>query len=472
MSEQGRIALSAVEMAARIRDGSMTAEAAVTSALEKAHAADRTLNCFCFLYDDEALALARQADRQRASGATLGPLHGVPVAIKDFTPMRGKVTTRGSKAFEHWVPDYDPVIVRRLRAAGAIVIGKTTTPELAYDSFTQSPLWGVTVNPWNPAKTPGGSSGGSAAAVAVGCVPLAEGTDMGGSVRIPASFCGIVGLKPSLGRIPMDILPTVFDQISHFGPLARTVEDAALFLEVTAGPDEVDIQSLPVGAGAEPSLPEDHRDWRIGLSVDLGYYAVDQEVADNLERAADALRAVGATVEPIRLPWDRTVNDAWFAYWGVLLAAGFGDVLERFEPEMDPNVVTLMRAGLGMDAVSFKRIEMVRTRQWHGFLEALGDRHALLCPTMAKVAPDTGLSDSDFGGTDAAGRFEGLDMTCPFNFIGQCPAISVPSGFGWTGLPTGAQLVGRRFDDAGLLRIARAMEDALDLDIRCPEPSA
>ena len=172
-------------------------------------------------------------------------LHGLPIAIKDLTPTPGKTTTLGSKVFEHWAPDHDAPIVERLLGAGAILVGKTTTPEFAHSGFTQSPLWGISRNPWNPERTPGGSSGGSAAAVATGCVALAEGSDAGGSVRIPAAMCGCVGLKPSLGRIPLAILPTVFEQYCHFGPLARTIDDAALFLSVTEGPDERDILSLP-----------------------------------------------------------------------------------------------------------------------------------------------------------------------------------------------------------------------------------
>jgi len=164
--------------------------------------------------------LAKEAETAILRGDDGGPLHGLPVAIKDFTPTKGKRATRGSKAFENWLPDRNALIVDRLCGAGAIMGGKTTTPGFGYSSFTKSPLWGITRNPWDRSMTPGGSSGGSAAAS--GGVPLAEGTDMGGPVRIPASFRGIVGLKPSLGRIPMDILPTVFDNISHFGPLTRT----------------------------------------------------------------------------------------------------------------------------------------------------------------------------------------------------------------------------------------------------------
>jgi Asp-tRNA(Asn)/Glu-tRNA(Gln) amidotransferase A subunit family amidase len=216
----------------------------VQNSLERIEEVNAALNCFCFVYPEEALAKAKIAEDRLHKGDGR-PLEGVPIAIKDFTPTKGKVTTRGSRLLQDWVPDWNPVVVERLEAAGAIMVGKTTTPEFATSGFTDSPLWGITRNPWDPARTPGGSSGGSGAAVASGCVPLAEGTDMGGSVRIPAALCGVVGHKPSLGRIPMDIIDTVYDNISHFGPLARTVSDAALFLDIAQGEHPSDIQSLP-----------------------------------------------------------------------------------------------------------------------------------------------------------------------------------------------------------------------------------
>ena len=304
-------------------------------------------------------------------------------------------------------------IWQRLKAAGAILIGKTTTPEFAHSSFTESPLWGITRNPWNRERTPGGSSGGAGAAVAVGCVPLAEGTDMGGSVRIPAAFCGVVGLKPSLGRIPMDILPTVFNSISHFGPLARTVEDAALFLAITAGPHDADIQSLPEGPDPRGRLGEEIAGKRLAYSPDLGFFAVEAEVRREVEAAIQALAEAGAIVEEVDLPWDRSVMDDWALNWGVLLAACFGQHLERFRDKMTPAVVRLIEQGRAIDAVTLRRLEFARTRRWHQ-LAALFERHdALLCPTMVRTATPVGGTDEDFAGDDENGRFLGLDMTGP-----------------------------------------------------------
>ena len=449
---------TASALARSIARGERSSLEVVECACERIARVQERLNPFCFVYDEEARRLARAADARTASGVPLPPLHGVPIAIKDFTPLAGKRTTRGSCALEHWIPEEDPIIVKRLRAAGAIIVARTTTPEFAFSSFTESPLWGITRNPWNPERSPGGSSGGSAVAVATGCVPLAEGTDMGGSVRIPAALCGVVGLKPSLGRIPMDILPTAFDSISHFGPLARTVEDTALFLSVTQGPDDSDIRSLGDSPDLSDLRPDSLEGRRIALSVDLGFYAVDSEVEANTRRAADMLSELGARVSEVRLGWDRRVADAWFACWGVFLSASFGDLREEHASRMDPAVLRLMADGDCMDAVAFKRLEVVFTEQWRELAAVFRDHDALVCPTMALPAPGVGREDSEFGWDDASGRFHGLDMTSPFNNVAACPALSVPSGFTRNGLPTGLQIVGHRFDDRGVLEIGAALE--------------
>jgi len=458
MAEDRLWTLPAVELARRIAERNLSPVEVMESALARIEAVQPALNAFCFVYAEEALAAARAAEQAVMDVGPLGPLHGVPIAIKDFTPTKGKTTTRGSYAFEHWIPDRDALVVERLRAAGAIMVGKTTTPEFAYSSFTESPLWGITRNPWDPARTPGGSSGGSAAAVAAGCVPLAEGTDMGGSVRIPAAFCGLVGLKPSLGRIPMDILPSVFDSISHFGPLARTVADAALFFSVAQGPDDCDIQSLKPALDVPVPPPGKLKGRRLALSVDLGFYAVDPEIEANTRAAAEALRSAGAEVEEVELAWTREQGDAWTAYWGVYLAAAFEQVLPDYRERMDPHVVALIEAGQAMGAVPFKRIETICTEQWLELARVFESFDAVLCPTMAQPAPPVEMSDADFQEEDEDGRFHGLDMTALFNNVSQCPALSVPSGFTNEGLPTGLQIVGHRFDDLTVLDIGAGLE--------------
>lgn len=462
--------LTAGGMASAIRDGALSVIDLIGRSLARARVLQGELNCFALILDDEASKAAAAADRAMSDGRPLGPLHGVPVAIKDLTPTAGHPTTLGSWSSGNEVPARSALVVERLQAAGAIVIGKTTTPEFASSGFTASPRWGMTRNPWDPSRTPGGSSGGSGAAVAGGCVPFAEGTDMGGSVRIPAAFCGIVGFKPSLGRIPMTILPSVFDDISHFGPLARTVEDAILFMQATAGPSDEDPLSLDVPFDAARTRHYSLKGRRFALSMDLGYHAVDPDVAAEVNAAADVLRAAGATVDAVPLAWTRAVNDRWLDLWGVFMAAYFGDRLDASRTRMDPAVVALIENGRRLGATDYKRVELVRTAMWRDLMRLFTRYDALLCPTCPIVAPPVWQTDDDFGHDLPDGRYRGMDLCGPFNLVPACPAISVPIGLAG-GLPVGLQVVGRRHADEDVLGIAGALEQALGIDL-VPPPRA
>jgi Asp-tRNA(Asn)/Glu-tRNA(Gln) amidotransferase A subunit family amidase len=430
----------------------------VDSALARIAAVNPKINAFCFVYADEAMALAREAERRAMAGGDVPPLLGVPIAIKDFTPLKGKRTTLGSKAFEHWVPDWQPVIVDRLQAAGAIIVGKTTTPEFAGSGFTHSKLWGVTRNPWNLERTPSGSSGGSGAAVAAGCVPLAEGTDFGGSVRGPASACGIVGMKPSLGRVPFDLLPTVYDSRTHFGPLARTVGDAALFLNVAKGPHDRDPQSLP--PIPDVTLKGDLRGRRIALSVDLGFHYVDPEIAANLRAAADALRGGGAVVEEVALGWTAALYQAWNDLENPLVAALYGHLLPQWRDALEPSTVAAIELGRTITAEQVRRGELVRTEAWRALAHVHERYDALICPTEALPPPPATATDAEFYYDRPDGKYYGVAMTMAFSLLSACPVISVPTGFTRESLPTGMQIVGRRHDDAGVLDIAFGYERA------------
>ena len=450
----------ALELAHRIKARELSPVDIIDNALARIEAVNDELNAFCFVYPEEARARARAAEAEvtKRGDDTLRPLHGVPIALKDFTPTRGKCTTLGSRVFEDWVPDWQPVIVDRLLAAGAILVGKTTTPEFATAGFTRSDLWGITCNPWNLAHTPGGSSGGSGAAVAAGCVPLAEGTDIGGSIRGPASICGVVGLKPSLGRIPCDLLDTVFDDCLHFGPLARTVSDAALFLNVTKGPHDRDIQSLPEIPDLPLPINGNVRGRRFALSIDFGFFAVDAEIENNLRNAAHALRGAGAIVEEVQLGWNRQIMDVWHDITNALYAGLFADRLDEWRDRLEPGTVDVIEAGRAVSGATLRRHGIVRTQLWRS-LAAVHERFdALLCPTEALPSALTSQSDADFYFDLPDGRYKGMAMTMPFNLTAQCPVISLPTGFTSSGLPTGMQMVGRRFDDNGLLEMAAGYE--------------
>ncbi len=449
---------SATELARLIHSKDLSVTQVIEASLQRVAEINPQLNAFTAVYDQEARIAARRADSAMPRGETRGPLHGIPIALKDMTPIKGKLTTSGSRALATHIADRDSWMVTALRKSGAIIIGKTTTPEFAYSSFTQSPLFGVTRNPRDPSRTPGGSSGGSAVAVATGAVPLAEGTDMGGSVRIPAALCGVVGFKPSLGRIPFDILPSVFDNISHFGPIARCCQDAALFVAATQGPDDCDIQSLTTSFEYDGSLQLISRPIRLALSLDFGFYAIDPEVERNTLSLVDRLRRAGISVEMVDLQWSASIIEVWMDYWRVFMAAYFQEVYDRDAELLDPAVRRLIEQGRGITAVHYKRLEIERTKLWYSLRKILNEFDALICPTTAVPAPLATQTDRDFGWVDDSGRYHGMDMTAPFNLVGQCPALSVPSGFTRGGLPTGLQIVGGRNCDLMTLQLGALVE--------------
>ncbi len=444
------------EIRAGIADGTLDPCQMMEQCLVRCETVQSRLNPFTSIYHDDAMAAAKLVKDRQANGLPMRPMEGIPIAIKEFTPIKGKRTTRGSMALEHHIADAQPVLVQRLLDAGAIIVARTTTPEFAHSSFTRSPLFGHTLNPFDPTRSSGGSSGGAGVAVATGCVPIAEGTDMGGSVRIPAALCGVLGMKPSHGRIPMDILSTVFDTISHFGPLARTVADMRLFMECVEGADDADILSQ-----IAPTPFDDHDDikgLRIAASVDLGCFHVDPDIAANFKNTLETLSQAGAIITPVDISFTADMVDAWYDYWCVYLAAAVEDLLPEHRAVMDPDFLELVDRGLSLSAVAFRRLDDVRTKQWHAFTAAIDGHDMLACPTMALPAPPYDDKELNYTGKDADGRLHALDMTCLFNSIGQCPALSVPNGLTTSGLPTAIQLIGRRFDDATPMRVAHVLE--------------
>jgi Asp-tRNA(Asn)/Glu-tRNA(Gln) amidotransferase A subunit family amidase len=457
----------AVDLARMIAARTVSPVEVVSNALSRIEDVNPKLNCFCFVWHDEALEAAQTAAEAVARGETLGPLHGVPVALKDTTPTAGHRTTLGSYTHENWIPDRDAYIVGALRRAGAIIVGKTTTPEFAHTLVTDSPLWGITRNPWNLDRTPGGSSGGSAAAVAAGCVPLAEGTDMGGSVRIPAAWCGIVGLKPGLGRIPMDSLPGLFDLISHHGPLAHTVDDVRVFLRATQGPDDADILSVPCPLDLESLVPASVNGLRLALSIDLGLWAVDPAIEASVRAAAIALRAAGALVDEVEVSVTPKDEDVWVDLWSVFMATYYGHLVEPYAAKMDPDVLRLIERGNTLSAVQLKRLELARTDLWRRLAPVFASHDALLCPTMA-TGPSLAAKADRPKDPPADGRYHAADMTGVFNLVAPCPALSVPCGWDAEGLPIGLQVVGRRWREDTVLRIGRAIEVAIPDAFRRP----
>lgn len=452
---------SAFNLAKMIKSKRLSPVELIDNTLKRIEEINPKLNAFCFVYPDEALINARAAEDAIINGDTVGPLHGVPIAIKDLTPTRGKRTTMGSYVKENWIPEFDAIVVERLIQAGAIMVGKTTTSEFACALRSGSPLWGITRNPWDTECTPGFSSAGSAVAVATGCVPIAEGSDAGGSVRNPAAYCGLVGLKPSFGRIPFEILPSQLDQTCHFGPLSRTVDDAALFLSVTQGPDTRDLQAFIPSIDIQVPILDEVQGLHIAFSPDLGYAAVHHDVSRNLLTAVDALKERGAVVEEISLNLTKEVSEVDAIHWDVyaaLLLEGEIENLDEWRSKLDPLFVESVERGLRIRAIDLKRCEIVATRMWNTIRQVFERYDVLLCPSALTPAMKLDGSLEDFGFEDENGRYHARSLSGPFNLIGRCPALQVPCGFSADGLPTGAQIIGQRYDDLCVLKVGKALE--------------
>jgi aspartyl-tRNA(Asn)/glutamyl-tRNA(Gln) amidotransferase subunit A len=450
---------SALELAGLIRDRQVSPVEVVDAVLARIEDVNPRVNAFCTVAADEAREAAAAAEVTVMMGEELGPLHGVPVSVKDLVFTRRMATTGGSRLFADHVPEEDAVCVERLRAAGAILLGKTTTSEFGHKAVTESPLHGITRNPWRPELTPGGSSGGSAVAVATGLGPLAVGTDGGGSIRVPAAFCGVYGLKPSFGRVPQFPAFPGWETLSHTGPLARTVRDAALMLGVIAGPDDRDRWSLPTESG---SFLDACEAGIAGLSVawspDLAHAFVDPEVARVCQDAAARFESLGCHVEVVTPGWDNPEE-----IFRVLAAAEFygawGDRLAADAPRMDRSLVAFLRYGETIGASPYLAAARRRHEFWTEVQRFLARFDLLITPAVAVPPFPVGRPGVNEIQGRAVSPLAWIPFAFPFNLTGQ-PAASVPAGFTESGLPVGLQIVGRRHDDRTVLAASAAFEAA------------
>ena len=442
--------LSALELRAMISLKQLKPSEIMEVILARIERVNPKINAFCTLHPDSAMAEARQADEKMAQGIGSGPLLGIPVSIKDLILTKGIRTTFGSKMHENFVPDRDAVVVERLKAAGAIILGKTTTCEFGYKAVTDSPLWGITRNPWDLNKTPAGSSGGAAAAVASGLGPLAVGSDGGGSIRAPASFCGIFGLKPSRGRIPIYPLLAGWEaldrRVSHLGPLTRTVKDAAMMMEVMSGPDDRDPLSLPGEKAAfERDLMKGIHGFRVAWSVNLGGAIVDPQVKATVESGAQVFSELGARVEEGK-PDFPPMHDAFQLLFAADCAGAIGDRLAEWKERLDRGLVRLTEIGLKASASDYVRA-VNRGHDLWARLQPFFDRYdLLLTPTLPVTPFPVGIDWPREVAGEKVHPLNYLAFTYPFDLTGQ-PAASVPCGWTEDGLPIGLQIVGRRFDD-------------------------
>jgi aspartyl-tRNA(Asn)/glutamyl-tRNA(Gln) amidotransferase subunit A len=461
--------LPATELAALIRGRKVSPVGVVEAVLARIEGLNPRLNAYCTVTGEEAREAAAAAEVAMMTGEALGPLHGVPVSVKDLVFTRRVLTAGGSRLFAEHVPEEDAVCVERLKGAGAILLGKTNTPEFGHKGVTDNPLFGITRNPWQPALTPGGSSGGAAAAVAAGLGPLAVGTDGGGSIRIPASFCGIYGLKPSFGRVPQYPGFPGWETLAHTGPMTRTVRDAALMLDVLAGPDDRDRHSLPADGGGSflEACAQGIAGLSVGWSPDLGHARVDPTVAEVCAQAAALFETLGCYVEVVTPTWENP-EEIFRVLAAAETYAAWGDRLETAEDRLDPTLVALLRFGRTITAAQYLRAVQRRHEFWTEVQRFLARFDLLITPTVAVPPFPVGMPAVKEIGGQRVSPLGWIPFTYPFNLTGQ-PAASVPAGFTAAGLPVGLQIVGRRHADRTVLAASAAFEAAAPWAERRPD---
>jgi len=455
--KQDICALSATELLAAYRAKTLSPVEATRAVLARIAELNPVLNCFNLIDARSAMESARSSEARWMKGAPKGSLDGVPASIKDIILTRGWPTRRGSKTTDPAGPwNDDAPAVARLREHGAVLFGKTTTPEFGWKGVTDSPLTGITRNPWNPKKTPGGSSGGSAAAVASGMGPLTIGTDGGGSIRIPCGFTGLFGLKPSFGRVPAWPL-SPFGTVAHLGPMTRTVTDAALMLNVLALPDARDWHSLPYDArDCLKGLDDGVRGLRIAYSPGLGYAKVDREIAALVKKAVQVFEDLGAHVDEVDPGFENQL-EVFTLHWFPGAAYVVRGIPAAKRKLMDKGLLEVARAG---ERITMKQYQDAVTKR--GALGVLMNRFhekydLLLTPTLPLPAFDAGKEVSDV--VKERRWTDWTPFSYPFNLTQQ-PAASIPCGLTKAGLPAGLHIVGPKYADALVLRAARAYESA------------
>ncbi|MFF5209295.1 amidase [Streptosporangium sp. NPDC000396] len=454
--------LPATEALRRFRDRTLSPVELMTEVIKRTEAVEPHVNAFTERMFDEALAAARQAeDRYAGKGEPPRPLEGLAVAAKEEQPIAGRTHSEGSLPYADTISSVTHPIIDRILAAGGIIHARTTTPEFSCAGFTQSRLWGITRNPWNLDYSPGGSSGGSAAALAAGTATLATGSDIGGSIRIPASFTGTVGFKPPYGRVPA-LPPFNLDTYCHDGPMARTVADCALLQNVISGPHPLDAVSLRPHV-IIPEHPQSVEGMRVALSVNLGDWPIDPEVEANTRAAAEALREAGAIVEEVEVGLRRqdVMETAWI-HFGAIFGPSVAAIAAEYPDQLTPYAHrfaerALASAGTGSFLEGLEHEAAIQAQ-----IGTLLDRYdVLLCPTTAIPAF---RADDDYTTTKITVNGVELDdymeavLTTVFNIASRCPVLSVPSGRSTSGVPTGVQIVGRTYDDATVFRVASALE--------------
>lgn len=464
--------MTAIELARALRARELSAVEVMQAHLQQIEAVNPEVNAIVTLTAEAALAGAKAADERLARGDPTGPLHGLPVAHKDLFATRGVRTTFGSPAYAEHVPEADALPVERLKRAGAITVGKTNTPEFGAGGQTFNAVFGATLNPYDPTKTCGGSSGGAAVALACGMVPLADGTDLGGSLRNPANFCNVVGFRPSPGRVPSWPEPLAWYPFTVAGPMARTVADCALMLSVLAGPDDRSPIALETpGIAFAAPLERDFRGVRIAWSRDLGGLPVDPRVTAVLERQRGVFRELRCELEEAEP--DLADADEVFRLWRAWrMELRVTDLLDFRRELLKETVIWNAEQGRAITGPQLARAEARRTALYHRMREFMRRYEFLVLPVNSVPPfPVEQEYPPEIAGEPSSTYIDWM-KTCYFITVTGHPAISVPCGFTPEGLPVGIQIVGRHRDDFGVLQLAHAFELATGAGRRRPPLAA
>jgi amidase len=450
--------LTATELAHRMRTKAVSCREVMEAHLAQIERVNPKVNAIVTLLPEQALEQARQADEALARGEEVGSLHGLPIAHKDLVLTKGIRTTFGSPIFRDFVPEQDEIIVERLRGAGAITIGKTNTPEFGAGSQTFNPVFGETLNPYNLTKTCGGSSGGAAVALACGMQPLADGSDLGGSLRNPASFCNVVGLRPSPGRVPVWPARVGWCPLPVEGPMARTVQDVALMLSVIAGPDpRAPLSISEPGQLFRRSLERNFAGVRIAWSRDLGGLPVDPRVTAVIDKQRTVFSMLGGIVEDVQ-PDLRDADETFRVWRAWLFELGFGEMLRTHREQMKDTVIWNIEQGEKLTGPQLGQAERKRTELYQRVRQFM-ERYEFLILPVSQVPPFdvTQRYVTEINGTKLDTYLDWM-RSCYYITVTGLPAISVPCGFTPEGLPVGVQIVGRHHDDFGVLQLAYAFE--------------
>lgn len=466
MKNDDLIYMTATEASALFRKRKLSPVELMSAVIARAEEVEPKINAFTFKHYDEAMEGAKAAEAKfMKKGARVGALEGLPIAIKDESWIAGKPTSYGSLTVgKNYIPDKTSVNNERILKAGGIVHARTATPEFSCAAYTHSRLWGVTRNPWNTRYTPGGSSGGSGASLAAGTTTLAMGSDIGGSIRIPAGASGVVGYKPPYGR-NTDDPPFNLDTYCHTGPMTRSIQDAILLQNVICGPSPADIASLRPKLRL-PTSYKPIKGWKIAYSFDLGFYEVDKDVVANMKKALRVFKSLGATVEEVDLGWTRDALDTGMRHLGHIFGTQLALTAKKHAKIMTTYAQNLAKLGGKSKAGDFFRSLEGASRMYETFGPMMEKYDVFICPTNALPAVKADFDEKKDqlrinGKVSSLPKTLGWCMTTPFNTLSRCPVLAVPTGHAENGVPTSIQIIGRTYSDADVFRAGIALETAV-----------